>query len=196
MKVKKNIFKIVSSFVIAGIFIFMQVGSGDSSSTSQSNELSKVGAESIIKILSSKEMKEKTDISGGHNVGEVEISLKMNEDKTFKYYLEESYITNTVSSINATGTYELVGSVQKVNTPGWTNKYGEDAGRYQFEQVIKFKGTTNKGSNFTLTAKLVQFGEKETLESKWFFSHDDYSSNNTGSPSVDNFRLPDEFIYP
>lgn len=189
---KNKHFKIIFSTVITFVFLVIAYGSGESSS--EESALNKTSAENIITVLCKNEIIDKKDV--GEGIGEIEISLKMNEDKTFKYALRESYANDTGSSINATGTYELIGNVQQVNTPGWTDKYGEDSGKYQYEQVIKFKGTTNDGKNLDLTAKLCQFGNKNELESRWFLSNEDYSSNNQESVSVDNFTLPTEFIYP
>jgi hypothetical protein len=192
---KKQYLKTIGSTLIVGAFLFLAFGSDDSSSSSDS-ELSKKSKDEIVEILCKNELNDETDISGGYGIGVVKISLTMSTDKTFKYAIEENYANNTGSSLNATGTYEIVGNIEKVNTTGWTNKYGEDAGKFQYEQVIKFNGNTNKGGRFSLTAKLVQFGDKNGMESKWFFTHEDYSSNNQESVGTDNFRLPDEFIYP
>ena len=192
---KKQYLKTIGSTLIVGAFLFLAFGSDESSSSSD-NELSKKSKDEIVEILCKNELNDETDISGGTGIGIVKISLTMNTDKTFKYAIEESYANNSSSSINATGTYELVGDIEKVNTPGWTDKYGEDAGKFQYEQLIKFNGNTNEGRRFSLSAKLVQFGDKDGMESKWFFTHEDFALSKQESTSVDNFRLPDEFIYP
>lgn len=189
-------FKTIGSTLIIGVFLFLAYGSGGSSS-SENDDLNKKTPDEIISILCKNELIENTDVAGG--VGQLKISLTMNTDKTFKYAIQEDYDPSAFagnSSLNATGTFELVGNVQKTETPGWTNKYGEDAGKFQYEQKLKFNGNTNDGKSFNLNATLVQFGDKSGMESKWFFTHENNSLNNQESASVDNFRLPDEFIYP
>jgi hypothetical protein len=188
-------FKTICSTLIIGVFLFLAFGSGESSSGN--DELNKKSSDEIIAILCKNELTDNTDVAGG--VVQIKISLQMSTDKTFKYAIQEEYDPNAFagnSSLNATGTFELVGNVQKADTPGWTNKYGEDAGKFQYEQKIKFTGSTNDGKSFNLNATLVQFGDKNGMESKWFFTHEDYSLSNQESVSVENFRLPDEFIYP
>lgn len=192
---KKHYLKTIGSTLIVLAFLSLAFGSGDNSS-SKNVELKNKSKDEIIEILCKNELNEETDISGGTGIGVVKISLTMNTNKTFKYAIEENYANNSGSSINATGTYELVGNIEKVNTPGWTDKYGEDAGKFQYEQLIKFNGNTNYGLQFSLTAKLVQFGDKDGIENKWFFTYEDKSSNNDEYVSVDNFRLPSESIYP
>ena len=193
---KNKYLKTIGSTLIVGAFLFFAFGSDESSSSSD-NELSKKSKDEIVEILCKNELTEEKDISGGTGIGVVKISLIMSTNKTFKYAIEENYATRDGgSSLNATGTYELVRNIEKFNMPGWKNKYGEDAGKFQYEQKIKFNGNTNKGGRFSLTGKLVQFGDKNGIESEWFFTYEDYSSNNQESVGTDNFRLPSESFYP
>lgn len=195
---KNNYLKTTVSLLIVGTFLFLAFGC----SYSGDKELSKVTEKEIIKALTKKELNDESDISGGHGIGVVTISLMMNPDKTFQYVLEENYndgINRTTSSITASGTYDLMGTVTKVDNPSGRDKYGNIMTSFSYQQKIKFNGTTNKGGNFTLIGKLMQDGDDSGLSNKWFFTTDDgagYSSNIQEEIGVNNYRLPHDFIYP
>jgi hypothetical protein len=165
-------------------------------SSNIANDLSKLSKEEIINILCKYELNEETDISGS-GIIVVETSLKMNPDKTFKYSIvETSEAVRTRKSRNAKGTYELVGNVEKFNTTGWKDKYGDEVvGDFQYKQIIKFKGITSEGVSFNLTALLVQFCDQNILQNKMLFSSEDYSSSEDEDIGIDNFKLPNDFLY-
>lgn len=194
---KNNYLKTTVSLLIVGTFLFLAFGC-----SSGNKELSQATENEIIKALTKKELNDESDISGGHGIGVVTISLLMNPDKTFQYVLEENYndgINRISSAITASGSYDLLGTVTKVDNPSGRDKYGNIMTSFYYQQKIKFNGTTNKGGSFTLTGVLMQDGDDSGLSNKWFFTTDDkagYSSSNQVTIGVDNYRLPHDFIYP
>lgn len=188
----KNLKKIGATLIVIS-FLFLAFGSGESSSDIALNKAEK---KQIIEALSKTEMEYSEDMSAGNSIATYKISLKMEKDMTFKYAFEENYFNGTTSPINAKGSYELIGKVEKINLPGFTDKYGQDVGEFKYEQKIKFIGVTNEGKNFTLQGSLIQSGDSKGLENYWFFSGENKSRNDLESTSVENFTLPLEKIYP
>lgn len=190
---KKQLFKTFSLTLICGVFIFLAYGSGDN----EKLKLKDATKEEIIKVLSSIELTENYDDSAGYGLLTNKISLKMSEDKTFKYSFRVEKDGGYFEDMNAKGTYELVGGVEETMSGWGTDKYGQTDERPTYTQNIIFRGTTNSGKSFTLKASVIQFTkEGGSFERCWFFNHDSYFISNQMSTSIENFRVPNSDICP
>lgn len=188
MTKKNKLFKIIGFTLICSCFIFLAYGSGDSAN----KELKNATKEEIIKILSSSELTDNIDQSADIDLLIYKISLKMNENKTFKYSFRVEKEGGYYDSMNATGTYELIGDIEKETQNDATDKYGDVVDTDNYVQKIRFKGKTNKGKDFTLNASLTEFKDKN----EWFFWSNERSVSINQRLSIDNFELPSDNIYP
>lgn len=192
---KQKLFRTFGLTIICGVFIFLAYGSGSDSR----KKLGEYTKEEIIKVLSSKELTDNYDYSAGTGMLYHKISLQMSENGTFKYSMvEEKDNGSYKNSINATGTFELVGGVSETFESSGVDKYGQ-AGEPEpfYSQLIKFTGTTNEGRNFTLKATLTHSTDKYGgLENYLFFSHENKAISMSMDTSLSNFRLPTDKIYP
>lgn len=185
---KNKLFKFMVSTLICSSFIFLAYGSGDSSN----KELKNATKGEIIKVLSSSELTDNIDQSADIELLVYKISLKMNENKTFKYSFRVEKEGGYYDSMTATGTFELIGDIEKETQNDATDKYGEVVETYNYMQKIRFKGITNKGKDFTLNASLTEFKDKN----EWFFSSNERSVSINQRLSIDNFELPSDNLYP
>jgi hypothetical protein len=176
---KKLVIKLSSIFVVL-IFLVMAYGSGDD--TSEIKNLSTYSHEAITEVLSASDLTDFEDYGGLR----YDIVLKMNSDNTFEYSIEATN-NDTRDYTKATGSFEYIGNVEKV-TVAYVG--------FQYEQLIKFTGTTHSGKRFELEGKLCQFSKDNGLESKWFFAHENYSISDGSDLSVDNYKLPDADVFP
>ena len=194
MTSKNKLFKLIGSTFICSIFILLAFGSGDGTS-----ELKDASKEDIVKTLCASELTDNVDDSGDTGLLVYKISLKMNENKTFKYSFQEEKDNGFYkNSLTATGTYELVGDVEETTGSTGTNKYGEVVtDKPSYTQKIKFNGTTSNGKSFVLNASVSHLrGQYDVLDNYWFFTYEDKAVSLGLETSLNNFRLPSSKIYP